>query len=399
MTSFSQEIFLVDGLRTAIGAPYRGLKNLTGAQMTSCVVEALVRRNRIKPAWIKEMILGEAVSAGTGQNPARQAVYLSGLPMNIPAYRVNNVCGSGLQSAILAARTIRSEGGPLVLAGGCESVSHAPNLVSKDEHTAFKDKSPIDSVVYDGLWDILTGKHMGELCEDLACAHHIDRKAQDEYALDSHRKAAAARDQGRFSDEIVAVQVGPKTVFEADEMPRRHLNLEKLTDLPPAFRPDGTVTAGNASKPADGAALVLLAGEQAVKEGIVKPHARLAGYASLAVDPAMTFEAGVAAIEQCLKKAQWTIQDVDLFEISEAFAAQAIFTRRALNLPSEKMNISGGDVALGHPLGAAGMRALVTLFHALYREKKDKGLACVCLGGGGAVAMAIERVSSKGLQA
>ena len=379
----SKPVYLFDAVRTAVGSPFKSLKDLSAGQLGSVAVAALIERSRIEPGFVDEMILGNTVQAGAGQNPARQAVVLGGLPVTIPAYTVNNVCAAGLQAVVLAGQSIALGSAHCVIAGGAESATRTPHLFSKLVETPFDEREPVDSLIYDGLWCALSGQHMGQLAEKLA----VSRARQDEYALESHQKAAA----GKFGDEIVPVTLADKKVFNADERIRRRLSLENFKTLPPAFAENGTVTSGNASVPSDGAAVVLLGSEDLKRKSKLKPLAKVLGYASVAIKPELTFAAAVPAVEACLKACSLKLKDIDLFEICEAFAAQAIYTRETLKIPAEKMNIAGGDIALGHPLGAAGTRILVTLAHALKTQNKKYGLAAICYGGGGAMAIIIER--------
>ncbi|MCR4336924.1 MAG: thiolase family protein [Candidatus Omnitrophica bacterium] len=386
-------IYILDGMRTPLGSPFRSLKDFSAAQLGGYVVERLVNRNRIPPKTVEELVLGNTVSAGLGQNLARQVVYLSGLPLTIPAYQVNGVCASGLQAVILATQTLLSfprPGGMIVV--GAESVSQAPHLVS-NEDVQLGDKTEIDSVIHDGLRCMITGKHMGELAEDMAHRHKISRKMQDVYARGSHRKAYQARTDGCFIDEIVPVRIGKGKYLDYDERIREDVPLKQLAALPSVFRRGGYLTAGNSSHPCDGAAGVLLATEEMVKKYRCRPRAKVLCYASAAVSPKNTFaDAAKMAIEKCLAQSELKVKDVDLFEVGEAFAAQAILTQNKLKIPDGKWNVWGGDIALGHPFGAAGLRILVTLLHALRRENKRRGVACVCAGGGMGLAIAIERV-------
>ena len=391
VNQLSKQVFIVDALRTPVGSPNKSLKNFSVTQLSSLVIKEIVQRNKIKKQLIDEVILGNTVSAGTGQNFARQAVILSGLPENVPAYTVNNVCGAGLQSVILAARSILSGQAHLVVTGGVESVSHCPQLISGNKQEDGQEQRFFDSLLHDGLFCQITGKRMGELCEDMAEEYGITREEQDLFALESHRKACAAQDQKKFLKEVVSCPVSANKVFvDKDERPRKNISLGILVSLPPAFRKGGTITAGNSSVPADGAGAFVLASKDMVKKLKMQPKARILGYVSIALNPQRVFEAGISAIQKCLHQCQLSVQDIDLFEISEAFAAQAILTKNRLKILDKKMNIWGGDIALGHPLGAAGTRILVTLMHALIDQKKKRGLACVCLGGGGAVAVVVE---------
>ncbi len=346
-------VFLIDGARTAIGGTFKALKDLTASQLAGLTIQGLLKRNRIKENLVDEVILGNTVSAGTGQNLARQASLLSGLPASIPAFTVNNVCGSGLQSVILAVQSVLCRDAQMVVVGGTESASQSPYIVKKDNEEK-KEENFIDSLIFDGLTCQLTNRHMGELAEDIAEKFKVSRLEQDRYALHSHLKACRAQEGGKFLNEIIPVMSGDNQVFAQDQRPRKNIDLEKLTNLPAAFKEGGTVTAGNSSIPSDGAAILLVASGEAVKKHRLIPKARILGYASVAVEPEMVFTASIPAIKGCLKKCGLSLKDIDLFEISEAFAVQAIVTQRELKIPPEKVNIFGGDISLGHPLGAAG---------------------------------------------
>lgn len=394
------ELFIVDAGRTAIGGKLKSLKEMSVAGLAACVMEGLLRRTNLlhdKQAVLKgpvdRVILGNTVSAGTGQNLARQAVFLSGLPMTIPAFTVNSVCASGLQAVISGIQSIVTGESGVVFAGGTESASQCPSFTRKGTKDEKKGEAQdlIDSLVFDGLECQMSGKHMGELAEYIAEEFKITRPMQDQYALGSHVKACRAQEENKFDGEIITVKTGDNSFFSKDEKPRKNASLEKLMSLPPAFKASGTVTAGNASMPADGAAVFLLASADAVKKYNLMPRARILGYASVAVEPQLTFTAAIPATEECLRHSRLALKDVDLFEICESFAAQAILTQRKLDIPEEKMNIFGGDVALGHPLGASGARALTTLFYALKSKNKKRGLVSICFGSGGAVSLAIER--------
>lgn len=390
-----QSILILDAVRTAIGSPFKSLKEFSAARLGAVVIEHILKRTKIPKKFIGEVILGNVVSSGTGQNLSRQAAVLAGLPVEVNAFTVNHVCGSGLRSLILGAHSLMCGEVNAVVAGATESASGNPYLCFDHKGMTFPghEKEKVESLVYDGLWCHLSEQHMGHLAEAMAQEYHISRWAQDEYALASHVKACRAQQAGKFLKEVVPVAVSAAKRFEKDERPRRNINIEKLAALPAAFRRDGTVTAGNSSTPCDGAAAVVLA-----KGGFVKYHhlpaqAKVLSYASIAVEPRKVFTAGVKAIQECLKRSRLSLKEIDLFEISEAFAVQAILTQKEAKIPEEKMNIWGGDIALGHPLGAAGLRNLATLIQALKDRKKNKGIVCVCLGGGGAIALAIEMIS------
>ena len=388
----SDFVWIAESLRTPIGSSFKSLSTFSAAQLGGIVIKELLSKNKIKKDLIGEVIFGNTVSAGAGQNIARQAAILGGLSVSVPAYSVNSVCGSGLQSIISATQAILSGDADCLIAGGAESSSQCPFIVRKNDKGQQGHDHYLDSLIHDGLLCQIIGKHMGELAESLAEQYKITREEQDQYSFESHQKAGRAQEEKKFKDEIISVCVREGQTCSGDERPRSNISVELLKNLPAAFIKGGTVTAGNSSIPSDGAAAVLLASSVALKKNKIKPQARILGYASVAVEPQLVFTAAIPAIKECLKKCKLALKDVDLFEISEAFAVQALFTQRELKIPSEKINIFGGDIALGHPLGAAGTRILVTLIHALQNQKKKRGLACVCLGGGGAVAVALEVV-------
>lgn len=388
----TQSVFIINGARTIIGSPFKSLKNFTAAQLGAEVLREILNRNHIKKILVNEVILGNAVAAGIGQNLARQATLLAGLPESVPAFTVNNVCGAGLQSVILGAQSIQCGDSSLVIAGGAESATHCPDLVPKNKDGHAETRNSLDSLQQDGLFCQLSKKNMGQLAEFIVKKYDISREEQDQYALESHQKACRAIEQGKFKPEIIPIVTSGGKLIDEDDRPRCNIQLKPFTELPAAFKKDGTVTVGNSSTPCDGAGAVILASQRFIKEERIKPKARILGYATIALEPEMVFEAGIRAIEECLKKIRLTIKDIELFELSEAFAAQSILTIKNFNIPPEKVNVWGGDIALGHPLGAAGTRILVTLLHALTDQKKKRGLACICLGGGGAVCMIIERI-------
>lgn len=390
----STPVYILDAVRTPIGSPFKSLKDLSASQLGASAVAGLLSRQKINSKYLSQVILGNTVMAGAGQNPARQSAILAGIPAHVPAYTVNQVCAGGLQSVILAAKDIALSHAELVIAGGMESATRTPQMFSKSVEAAFTNRVPVDSLIYDGLWCTLTGRHMGQLCEELAQKEKISRSAQDSFAFESFEKARAAAKEGKFANEIILIPLADMDDFKQDERLRR-VSLESFRILPPAFRENGTITSGNASVPSDGAAAVLLAGKTWLKRQKSFPLARILGYASIAVQPQDVFTAAVPAVQACLKATRMKMQAIDLFEISEAFAAQAIYTREQLKIRPEKMNICGGDLALGHPLGAAGARILVTLIHALKAKSKRYGLAVICLGGGGAVALIVESLKGK----
>ena len=389
--SLREAVFIIDGLRTPVGSYSKSLKDFSVARLGALVIQGLLRRNKIPAESIQEVILGNAVAAGAGQNPARQAVVSAGLPVSIPAFTVNNVCGSGLQAVILAAQAIGCGDKELILAGGMESASQCPHLRFAHFPDDQNSDGEVESLLYDGLWCLLTNRHMGELAEATAKKFRISRRELDEYALNSHLKAVGARESGKFLPEILPIQLAEKKLLDYDERPRKNLNPEKLASLAPAFAEAGITTAGNSSSPGDGAAALMVASEDFVRKNRLKTSARIVGYSFIGVDPKETFQANVPGIRMCLNNCGLSIDDIDLFEICEAFAAQAVLAQKELQIPPEKINVWGGDLALGHPLGASGARILVTLLGALKDRNLRRGLASVCLGGGGAVSMIVER--------
>ena len=389
-------VFLFEGVRTPIGYPYRGLQEFSAAQLASFAIKGICRRNRIDKRWVDQVIFGNVVAAGTGQNLARQAALSAGLPATVPAFTVNNVCGAGLQAVILAAQSVALGKAGLILAGGTESASQSPYFVKRQEAENYEKKikelNPLDCLQHDGLFCQMTGQKMGELAQKLAYAFDISRKEQDDYAFDSHRKACLAQKQGKFRKEIIPLRNHEKTIY-LDEHPRKSLERAWLDKLPPVFWTGGTVTAGNSSPSCDGAAVVAVGSADFQRKHKRKPLARIVGYSLIAVTPENVFESLNTAIEACLKECRLQLRDIDFFEISEAFAAQVVLAERRVKIPRAKINVFGGDLALGHPLGTAGARILVTLLNVLRDQKKKRGLACVSFGGGGAIAMVIERAS------
>ncbi|MCD4781714.1 MAG: thiolase family protein [Candidatus Omnitrophica bacterium] len=378
-----EDVYIIDNLRTPVGSRNKILKNFTAVQLAAHILEGLMSRQNIDPALIDEVIMGNVVGAGAGQNLARQASYMAGLPDHILSYTVNHVCGSGLMALSMGMRSILSGSGDYIFAGGTESVTHSPQLLLPSN------EEPQDSAFVDGLYCSMTHKSMGELAEELCQRHQISRAQQDQFALRSHQKAVRAR-PSFFPEEIYPL-IGDKSIVVAcDDRPRLNLTLERLGLLPPVFTRTGTITAATACTPADGAAMLSIASEDFVQSNKLKPKAKILGFTPIMVNPAVTFESDTSAIERCLKQCQLELKDIDLFEITEAFAANVILTQQILSIPDEKLNVFGGDLALGHPLGIAGTRVLVSLINALQTRKLNKGLACISFGGGGAIAVIIE---------
>lgn len=392
-----QDVVIVAATRTPIGSFHGALAPLSAVELGAVVIRSLLEKTAVAPEQIDEVILGQVLTAGSGQNPARQTALRAGLPVTVPALTINLVCGSGLKAVQQAVQAIRCGDADIVIAGGQESMSNAPYFLDGARsglrlgHASLK-----DSVVHDGLWDAFNDYHMGITAENLADKFVISREQQDAFALQSQQKAAAAIESGRFNAEITPVSVPqgkkPPRLVERDEQPRPDTQAEKLAQLKPAFRPgNGTVTAGNASSINDGAAAVMLMSATKAATLNLPVLARVAGYAVSGVDPAFMGIGPVEASLQCLKRAGWTLNDVDLIEANEAFAAQALAVGEALNWDSNNVNVNGGAIALGHPIGASGCRILVTLLHEMARRNVTKGLATLCVGGGQGVALAVER--------
>ena len=390
---------IISATRTAIGKFQGALKSFTAPQLGSIVVRAAVERAGLDPSQIDEVIIGCALQAGLGQNPARQSALGAGLPDKVSALTVNKVCGSGLKAVMLAAQSIALGDNDMIVAGGMESMSNAPYLLMKArDGYRMGDGEIVDSMIHDGLWCAFDHWHMGETGEVVAGKYDIARHRQDEYALGSQRKAVAAIKSGRFKDEITPVEIpqrkGAPIVFDADEGPREDSSLDALAKLKPAFRPDGTVTAGNASTINDGAAACVLTSEEIARELGRAPLVRIVAQATSGVEPKLVMMAPVEAVRKVAAKAGWDLKSVDLFELNEAFSSQSVALIEQLKLDPEKVNVNGGAVALGHPIGASGARVLVTLIHEMIKRRAGRGVASLCLGGGNAVALAVERVAA-----
>ena len=390
-----KDVFIVSAARTAIGNFLGSLKNFKATELGSFAIKEAVKRAGISGEDVEEVIMGNVVSGGLGQAPAKQAAVKGGIPYTVSCFAVNKVCGSALKAIALAAQAIWLEEKDIIVAGGMESMSQAPHLIwGAREGVKFGDMKIKDSMILDGLWCAFDDQHMGMTGEVVAEKFGATRQEQDEYALSSHQKAIHAIEKGYFKDEIIPVEIpqrkGDPVIFAVDEGPRKDAALEKLTKLRPAFKKDGTVTAGNASSLNDGGSAVVIASEDAVKEKKLKPMARILGSTTNGVEPSMVMYAPKGAIERLLANVGWKIEDVDLFEINEAFSSQLVVLIKELGLDREKVNVHGGAVALGHPIGATGARILTTLIYALKHRGLKKGVASLCLGGGDAVAMAVE---------
>lgn len=392
------EVVIVSAARTPVGKFQGGLSGLSATELGAIAVREAVKRAKLDPAQVDECIMGNVVSAGLGQNPARQAALNGGLTPEVNALTINKVCGSGLKAVALAAQAVQTGNSEIVVAGGMESMTNAPYLLPQGR-SGFRmgNSVVVDSMVQDGLWDAFNDYHMGVTGENVAEKYGITREEQDEYALNSHRKAAAARRECRFKAEIVPVEIPAKkkgqapVVVDKDESIREDASLEALGTLKPAFKKDGTVTAGNAPGVNDAAAAVVVMSAAKAKELGLKPMARIVAQAASGVDPKWVMMAPVTGVRKVLERAGWTAESVDLFELNEAFSVQAIAVTRELGIPFEKVNVNGGAVAIGHPIGASGARVLVTLIHEMIRRNAKRGVAALCLGGGNSVAMAVER--------
>ena len=394
--SVNREAVIIGAVRTPVGKFQGSLKGFKATELGAIVVRETVKRAGVAPEVVDEVIIGCVIQAGLGQNPARQAALNGGLPNTVSAVTINKVCGSGLKAVMMAAQGIQLGDTDIVVAGGMESMSNAPYLLPKArEGYRLGNGTLIDSMINDGLWCAFDNQHMGCTGEVVAERFHVSRAEQDEYAMQSHRKAAAAIKAGKFKDEIVPVQIpqkkGAATVFDTDETVREDTSVEVLGKLKPAFKEGGTVTAGNAPGVNDGASALVVTSMERAKELGVEPMARIVAQATSGTEPQLVMMAPVEAIKKVLKKANWSINDVDLIELNEAFAVQAVAITRELNLDPDRLNVNGGAVALGHAIGQSGSRLLTTMLYEMKRRDVHRGLVALCLGGGNAVAVAIER--------
>ena len=392
------EVVIISGCRTAVGKFQGSLADMSAPQLGAVVVREAVKRAGLSSEQVDECIMGNVITAGIGQNPARQAAIFGGLSPAVGAMTINKVCGSGLKSVALAAQAIQTGNSSIVVAGGMESMTNAPYLLPQARKGyRLGNGVVVDSMVHDGLWDIYNNYHMGITGENVAEKYGIKREEQDEFALNSHRKAISAIKDGRFSSQIVPVEIPakkkgePPLRFEKDESPREDTTIEILRALKPAFKKDGTVTAGNAPGVNDGAAAVVVTSAHRAKELGAAPMVRIVAQATSGVEPQWVMMAPVGAVRTIWEKTGWKNEDVDLYELNEAFSVQALGVMRELGLDPNKVNVNGGAVAIGHPIGASGARVLVTLIYEMIRRKSKRGIAALCLGGGNAVAMAVER--------
>jgi len=391
-----KEVVIVSGVRTAQGKFAGGLKDFSAPQLGGMVIKESVKRASLELKDIDEVIMGNVVPAGLGQNVARQAAIAAGIPYDVGAFHVDKVCGSGLKAIVLATQAIKCEDADIIVAGGMESMTNCPYLLEKARfgYRLFDGKI-IDSMVRDGLWDVYNNYHMGNTGEVIAEKYSISRKDCDEFALNSHQKAAKATENGSFKGEVLPIPIkqrkGDPIIFDKDEGIRKDTTIEKLAKLPPFFKENGVVTAGNASQITDGASAVVVMSADKAKELGIKPIVKIKGYNTSGVEPSYVMEAPIPGVKNLLKKMKLRINDIDLVEHNEAFSSASIALIRELKIPKEIFNVHGGAVALGHPIGCSGSRILITLMYAMKKYGKNRGLATICLGGGNAVSMIIER--------
>ncbi len=391
-----QDIVIVSATRTGVGKFGGSLAKLSATELGGLVIRDILTRTGVDPALVGEVIMGQVLTAGVGQNPARQSLMKAGIPKEVPGLTINAVCGSGLKAVMLAAQAVAWGDSEIVIAGGQENMSASPHILNNSrDGQRMGDWKMIDSMIVDGLWDVYNQYHMGITAENVAKAHGITRDMQDALALASQQKAAAAQSSGKFKDEIVPVQLpqkkGDPLIFASDEYINLKTNADALANLRPAFDKAGSVTAGNASGINDGAAAVMVMTAAKAQALGLKPLARIASFATSGLDPATMGMGPVPASRKALERAGWKASDVDLFELNEAFAAQACAVNQALDIDPARVNVNGGAIAIGHPIGASGCRILVTLLHEMQRSSAKKGLAALCIGGGMGVALALER--------
>ncbi|MEC7136634.1 MAG: acetyl-CoA C-acetyltransferase [Pseudomonadota bacterium] len=388
------DIFITSALRTAVGSLNKSLRNVPADEMGSAIISNSIEKIKLNKNDVDEVIMGQVLTGGAGQNPARQAAFKSGIPKEKPAYIVNQVCGSGIRSIASGYQSIKSGDSRIVIAGGQESMSLAPHVIHLRDGKKLGDADLVDSMIKDGLWDAFHGYHMGITAENVAEKFQVTRDQQDKFALKSQEKALKAQKENKFDNEIINLKIKSKKSevnFKKDEHPRESINLEGLSRLKPVFKKDGTVTAGNASGINDGAAAVTLMNSNEAKKRGIEKLVSIKSWASCGVDPSLMGTGPIPSSKKALELAGWSVKDVDLFEINEAFAAQSLAVLKTLSIPEEKVNVNGGAIALGHPIGASGTRILVTLIHEMIKRDVKKGLATLCIGGGMGIAMCVER--------
>ena len=391
MSNKSKEVVIVNAIRTPIGTYKGSLKNMKSHALGSIVIKEVLSRSKFDKDEIDEVIMGQVLTTGAGQNPARQAAINAGIPISKPAHIVNQVCGSGLRAVISGYQSIKLGEAKNIISGGQENMSIAPHSIFYRDKKKISEDKLLDTMINDGLIDAFNNYHMGVTAENVAKKFHISRKDQDEFALNSQKKTEAATSKNKFDDELVKINQDGN-ILEKDEHPRTGLDLADLKKLKTVFKENGTVTPGNSSGINDGAAALLLTTLEEAEKKSIKPLAKIVSWASVGIDPALMGLGPIEAVRESIKKAKWNIDEIDLFEINEAFAAQSIAVIRELGIDKNKVNVNGGAIALGHPIGASGARILVTLIHEMKRQNKDKGCATLCIGGGMGIALCIERV-------
>jgi acetyl-CoA C-acetyltransferase len=390
MTDKLKEVVILGAVRTPIGAYKGSLKDIKAYQLGSFVINEVLKRSKIKQNEIDEVIMGQVLTAGAGQNPARQAAVSAGIPISKPAHIINQVCGSGLRAVISGYQSIRLGEVKKVISGGQENMSIAPHSIFYRDSKKITEDKLVDTMIYDGLIDAFNNYHMGVTAENVAQKFNISRKEQDNFAFNSQKKTQAAINNNKFDEEIININLDENN-FKKDEHPRFDLKLSDLEKLRTVFKKNGTVTPGNSSGINDGAAALLLTTLEEAKKNSIEPLAKIVSWASVGVEPSLMGLGPIGAVKKALKKANWKLEDIDLFEINEAFAAQSIAVIRELNIDEDKVNVNGGAIALGHPIGASGARILVTLIYEMRKQNKKKGCATLCIGGGMGIAICVER--------
>jgi acetyl-CoA C-acetyltransferase len=394
MTKKLNEVVITAALRTPIGTYKGSLKGLSADKLGTLAIKEVIYKSKLKTEDIDEVIMGHVLTSGAGQNPARQAAIHAGIPVTTPAHIINQVCGSGLRSVVSGYQSIKLKENKIIVAGGQENMSRAPHAIFYREDKKLLENKLVDTMINDGLTDSFNNYHMGVTAENIADKYKISREEQDVFAINSQEKTQKAIGEDNFKNELIKLNINTNNknfIFEKDEHPRGNLNLEDLKKLKTIFKENGTVTAGNSSGINDGAAATILMSREEAELREIEPLAKVASWASCGVEPSLMGLGPIPAVNMALKKAGWKIEDVDLFEINEAFAAQSIAVIRDLKIPKEIVNVNGGAIALGHPIGASGTRILVTLIHEMIRQDKSKGCATLCIGGGMGIAMCIER--------
>ena len=394
MKAKEKNVVITSALRTAIGTFNGSLKNIQGHELGSIVIKESIKKSKLKSDEIDEVVMGQVLTSASGQNPARQAAIQAGVPNEKTAYVINQVCGSGLRAVAAGYQSIISNDSKIVLAGGQESMSNAPHAIHFRKGQKLEETNLIDTMIKDGLWDAFNGYHMGITAENVADKWGITRKEQDDFALSSQTKAEKAQKNGNFKDEIIPVVLkskGQNINFQSDEHPRNGMTIERLSNLKSSFKINGTVTPGNASGINDGSAAIILMNQTQAEKMSLNPLAKIVSWATCGVDPSLMGSGPIPASKKALEKAGWKVNDLDLVESNEAFAAQSLAVIKDLKIPKEKVNVNGGAIALGHPIGASGARILVTLLHEMKKRDLKKGLATLCIGGGMGIAMCVER--------